>query len=85
MDENGSARSRGTIPSTEMKSYVKCTQHHLEPWVLTHDKFHRSLELAPDPSGFVRYPSKIVARVLDQHIDGSVDYRRASEVELDSR
>ena len=85
MDDNGSARSRGTIHSTEMKPHLKCAQHHIEPWVPTHDQFYRSLELAFDPSGFVRYPSKIVARVLDQHIDGSVDYRRASEVESDSR
>lgn len=85
IDGNGSARSCGTIHSTKMKPYVKRVQYHIEPWVPTHDQFYRSPELAFDPGDLVRYPSKVVACVLDQEIEGSMDDRRAGEVESDGR
>ena len=63
--------------------YTECIQHRLEHRIRSHGEIHRSLEFAFDPGDLVRNLSKVIPRVPDQGVDGSVS--EAGEAESDSR
>ena len=39
-----------------MKHYIKCIQHHPQPWIPNYGDIDRSLEFAFNPADFVRGP-----------------------------
>ena len=58
------------IYPTEKEPYIEHPQHRVEHCIPGHGQIHRPLEFTFDPGEFIRDPPKVVARVLDQILDG---------------